>query len=166
VSYKGVFGEVQGALGRAEAFRGGAALALAQSAAPAAPAPIMDAARESEEKPLGPPPTATPAEKRAWALEQRLDDSLRGLAEKVAREGRDGNLRLAKVEVKNGMVEVQVWLSDASDATVEKLKAAGLEVLLRPRAGKLVIGRIKVELLEALALLDVVRFIEPARLGG
>jgi hypothetical protein len=123
-------------------------------------------AKECDDRAIGPPPKATPAERRAWILEQRLDDFLRGLAEKVAREGRDGNLKLSKVEVKGGMVEVQVWLSDASDAAIEKLKAAGLEVLLQPRAGKLVIGRIKVELLETLALLDVVKFVEPARLGG
>jgi hypothetical protein len=98
-------------------------------------------------------------------LERRLDESLRGLAEKVAREGQNGNLKLAKVEVKDGAVEVQVWLTDASDAAVAKLKAAGLEVLLQPKAGKLVIGRVKVELLESLALLDVVKFVEPARLG-
>ena len=53
-----------------------------------------------------------------------------------------------------------------TDETVAKLKAAGLEILLQPRAGKLVIGRIKVEQLESLALLDVVKFVEPAQLGG
>jgi Ca-activated chloride channel family protein len=166
VSYRGVFGEGQANAPRAAKVKAGACLGFAAAAAPATARPMEVEAKECDDRAIGPPPKATPAERRAWILEQRLDDFLRGLAEKVAREGRDGNLKLSKVEVKGGMVEVQVWLSDASDAAIEKLKAAGLEVLLQPRAGKLVIGRIKVELLETLALLDVVKFVEPARLGG
>jgi Ca-activated chloride channel family protein len=158
VSYQGVFGVGEGGAMpmKAKGRHGYGGFGVAQMAL-TAPAAEAGAA--------GPPPNATEAEKRAWTLERRLDESLRGLAEKVAREGQNGNLKLAKVEVKDGAVEVQVWLTDASDAAVAKLKAAGLEVLLQPKAGKLVIGRVKVELLESLALLDVVKFVEPARLG-
>jgi hypothetical protein len=180
VSYKGVFGDSGRATPmKVKASRGGGFLgqqlapATAAPAAPAAQGAPMTTAKPQEAKDeraekeaAGPPPAATEAEKRAWKLEQRLDEPLRGLAEKVAKEGRDGNLKLEKVEVKDGAVEVQVWLADSSDATIEKLKAAGLEIILQPRAGKLVIGRIKVDKLEALALMDEVKFIEPARIGG
>ncbi len=59
-------------------------------------------------------------------------------------------------------VLVQVWLADTSATTVARLKALGFEVVLEPKTAKLVIGRIAVARLTALADLAFVRYIAPA----
>jgi Ca-activated chloride channel family protein len=63
--------------------------------------------------------------------------------------------------VKNGRAEIQVWLADSSSTTIDEIKKLGLEVVLQPKTGKLVIGRISIEKLAALAELKGVRFIAP-----
>jgi Ca-activated chloride channel family protein len=64
-----------------------------------------------------------------------------------------------------GEVEVRVWLTDTSEATLAKLRKLGFKIVLAPKTAKLVIGRIAASDLEALAKLDEVRRIapEPAR---
>ncbi len=42
-----------------------------------------------------------------------------------------------------------------------KLKELGFEVILDPKSSKLVIGRVAIEKLEALADLNVVRYVSP-----
>ncbi len=50
---------------------------------------------------------------------------------------------------------------------MSKLKELGVEVLLDPTTSKLVIGRLAVDKLEALAALDFVRYVSPSkRVGG
>ena len=61
----------------------------------------------------------------------------------------------------NGKAEIQVWLEDTSEQTFEQLEKLGFELLLTPRTGKLVIGRIAIEKLAALAELKAVRYITP-----
>ena len=65
--------------------------------------------------------------------------------------------------IHNGKAEVQMWLTDKSDANKAKLKELGFEVLLDPASSKVIIGRISVEKLEALAKLDFVRYVSPQR---
>jgi hypothetical protein len=66
--------------------------------------------------------------------------------------------------VKNGKAEIQIWLSDKSNANLDQLKQLGFEVVLDPRSSKLLIGRISVEKLEALSKLEFVRYISPQSL--
>jgi len=63
--------------------------------------------------------------------------------------------------VKNGLAEVQIWLVDASSDTIEQLKKLGVEILLQPKSSKLVIGRVPLGRLEAVAELKVVRYVAP-----
>jgi Ca-activated chloride channel family protein len=65
--------------------------------------------------------------------------------------------------VKDGQVQIQVWLSDASSETLAQLKQSGFELLHHPKKGKLVIGQITIEKLEDLARLQAVRYITPLR---
>ncbi len=88
----------------------------------------------------------TDAEKRAKLLPLKLDEALVKLA---AKGGSDP-------------VEVRVVLRDVSDETIEKLEALGFKVLAKATAVKLVIGTVPADQLEALALLDVVRRVDPA----
>ena len=63
--------------------------------------------------------------------------------------------------VREGKAEVQIWLTEKSEATLAKLKALGFEVVLDPKSAKLVIGRLTIEKLEALAEIAEVRYVAP-----
>jgi hypothetical protein len=65
--------------------------------------------------------------------------------------------------VRGGKAEVQVWLADKSEATIASLKKLGFEIVLDPKTAKMVIGRVPVEKLAALAELEVVRYIAPVQ---
>jgi len=52
-------------------------------------------------------------------------------------------------------------LTEKSDANMAKLKELGFEVVLDPKTAKLVIGRISIEKLAALAELKFVRYVGP-----
>lgn len=64
--------------------------------------------------------------------------------------------------VKNGIAEIQVWLVDKTPEAIEELKKLGFEIVLDPKTSKLVIGRIAIGKLEALAELKSVRFVTQA----
>jgi dissimilatory sulfite reductase (desulfoviridin) alpha/beta subunit len=63
--------------------------------------------------------------------------------------------------VRDGKAEVQVWLTEKSDEVTTKLKELGFEVILDQKTSKLVIGRLSIEKLEALADLQFVRYVSP-----
>jgi hypothetical protein len=60
---------------------------------------------------------------------------------------------------RTGKVLVQVWLVDASDAAVAKLKALGFELTARRATMKMVIGRIDAGRLKALSELAAVKYV-------
>ena len=63
--------------------------------------------------------------------------------------------------VHEGKAEIQVWLTDKSAETIAQLKRLGFEVVLDPTTSKMVIGRVPIEKLAALAELKFVRYIAP-----
>jgi len=63
--------------------------------------------------------------------------------------------------IHDGKAEVQVWLTEKSEEAMAKLKVLGFEVILDPKSSKLVIGRVAIEKLEALADLSFVRYVSP-----
>ena len=63
--------------------------------------------------------------------------------------------------IRNGKAEVQIWLTEKTGETMAKLKELGFEVVLDPKTAKLVIGRIAIEKLAALAELKGVRYVGP-----
>lgn len=63
--------------------------------------------------------------------------------------------------VHDGKAEIQIFLTDKSDATLAELKKLGFEVVLDPKTAKMVIGRLPVEKLSALAELKFVRYVAP-----
>jgi Ca-activated chloride channel family protein len=63
---------------------------------------------------------------------------------------------------RTGRVTVQVWVNDRSEESIAALKRAGLEVTkLDPSNSKVVIGRIDISKLEAIAKLTFVTYIRP-----
>jgi Ca-activated chloride channel family protein len=95
-------------------------------------------------------------------LKIKLASELQGLAEKVAKEGTDGNLTVGKIQVKAGRLEIRVQLTAASDEVLTKLKKLGFKELARAKSVNLLIGTIDVKQLEALAKLPEVRRIDPS----
>ena len=63
--------------------------------------------------------------------------------------------------VHDGKAEIQIFLTDKSDETMAKLKELGFEVVLDPKTAKMVIGRLPVQKLAALAELKFVRYVSP-----
>ncbi|MGH9720944.1 MAG: VIT and vWA domain-containing protein [Bryobacteraceae bacterium] len=68
---------------------------------------------------------------------------------------------VAMIGKKTGKVDVQIWLSDTSEATLKQLKALGFEVTATPASGKVAVGRAPVEKLQALSEVAAVRYISP-----
>lgn len=63
--------------------------------------------------------------------------------------------------VRDGKAELQIWLADKTAATLKELKKIGFEIVLNPSSAKLVIGRLPLEKLAALAALTAVRYVAP-----
>ncbi|MGH9845172.1 MAG: VIT domain-containing protein [Blastocatellia bacterium] len=63
--------------------------------------------------------------------------------------------------VSNGKAEVQVWLTDKSPAAIEQLKKLGFEILVNSQSSKLIIGRLPIEKLMALAEIAAVKYVAP-----
>ena len=95
-------------------------------------------------------------------LKIKLAAELQGLAQKVAKEGTDGNLTMGKISVKAGRVEIRVQVTALSDEVLAKLKKLGFKELARAKSVKLLIGTIEVGQLEALARLAEVRRVDPS----
>ena len=95
-------------------------------------------------------------------LKIKIAAELQGLAEKVVKEGANGNLTIGKVRVKDGRVEIRVQVGSLSDEVLAKLKKLGFKELARAKSVKLLIGTVDVKQLEALAKLSEVRRIDPS----
>ena len=94
---------------------------------------------------------------------QKLHRSVWYLVERLRKQAIIPTADEAKF-VRDGKAEVQVWLTEKSDDALAQLKALGFEVMLDPKSSKLVIGRIQIEKLEALAKLKFVRYVSPQAL--
>jgi uncharacterized protein YaaR (DUF327 family) len=91
----------------------------------------------------------------------KLAPALASLAEKVTKQGKDGNLTVDGVNVTDYKVDVMVYLSDASEKTLEALKKLGFIKTGESKAIRLLVGTIDVRKLEDLAKLDVVMRVTP-----
>jgi Ca-activated chloride channel family protein len=91
----------------------------------------------------------------------KLDESLRTLADKVAKEGKDGSLAAGTVTVTGYKADVMIYLSDTSAKTLAALKKLGFEQSAESKAVRLVVGTIDVRKLLELAKLDAVVSVKP-----
>ena len=65
--------------------------------------------------------------------------------------------------VRDGKAEVQVWLTEKTTEALAQLKELGFEVVLDAKNANVIIGRVPVEKLEALATLKFVKYVSPQR---
>jgi Ca-activated chloride channel homolog len=154
VSYEGVFG-----------IRGD--VAVASVAAPAQMARLIGGVIGGV---VNHAPAAPPAAREAWTLRAEVDarrgpaaklhPSLAALVERLKKPGSRPAPEEAKL-VRNGKAEIQVWLKDSSPPTLEALRRLGFEAVARPASGRVVIGRIPIEKLGALAALEPVVYVAP-----
>jgi Ca-activated chloride channel homolog len=130
------------------------------STAPPPPQPIsgafsIDGAREADAL-----KALTPEEQKRAQLQSKFHPTVLAVIDRL----KDTKASPGKDEVKfirNGKAEIQIWLTDKSDETMAKLKELGFEVVLDPKTAKLVIGRLPIEKLAALAELKSVRYVAP-----
>lgn len=100
------------------------------------------------------------AEHKRLVLQSKLHSTLLALVDRL----KDKTAQPGAVEarfVRAGKAEIQVWLTEKTAAALAELKQLGLEVLLEPKTAEMVVGRIPIEKLEALAELGVVRYLAP-----
>ncbi|HYG80619.1 MAG TPA: VIT domain-containing protein [Pyrinomonadaceae bacterium] len=112
-----------------------------------------------------PTPKLSPKEEKRQRLETKLNPSLVALVDRLKNKGAKPGPDEARF-VRAGRAEIQVWLTDKSDEAIAQLKRLGFEVVLDPKTAKLVIGRLPVEKLEALAELTFVRYVAPLKSSG
>jgi Ca-activated chloride channel family protein len=179
VSHEGVFGEKKERDAVSLGFVGG----LGQTRQLGAAGPRRSARVDKAKSLPGPATTQQPAvmneeiQREAASIkispltpeaqrEQRVFAKLHSSVAALARRLKDKNAKPAPEEarfVRNGKAELQVWLADKSEATIAMLKKLGFEIVLDPKTAKMVIGRVPVEKLAALAELEAVRYIAPVQ---
>ena len=102
----------------------------------------------------------TPEQKRRQDALTKFHPSVAALVSRLMAKAAQPSTEELKF-VSNGQASIQVWLLDKTPEALEELKRLGFEVELDPKTSKLVIGRIAIEKLAALAELKSVRYIAP-----
>jgi Ca-activated chloride channel family protein len=102
----------------------------------------------------------SPEEQKRRQIATKLHPALLAVIDRLKDGKRSPGPDEAKF-VRSGKAEVQMWLTEKSAETLAKLKALGFEVVLDPKSSRMVIGRISIEKLAALADLKFVRYVSP-----
>ncbi|HSB11286.1 MAG TPA: VIT and VWA domain-containing protein [Blastocatellia bacterium] len=102
----------------------------------------------------------SPEEQRRRELLAKLNPSIAAVIERLKDKNAKPSADEAKF-VRDGKAEIQIWLADKSPETLAQLKQLGFEMILDPKTAKLIIGRLPIEKLAALAELKAVRYIAP-----
>ena len=107
-----------------------------------------------------PAPKLSPKEQKEAEFLAKLHPTIAALVERLKKNVSNPGVDETRF-VRDGKAEIQIWLTDKSPQVIAELKKLGFEVVLDPQSAKLLIGRIKVEKLAALADVKAVRFISP-----
>jgi len=129
-------------------------------AAPASPPPARAVLVADEADAMDGRRTLSPEERKRADLQSKFHPSVLAIIDRL----KDPKAKASADETKfihNGKAEIQIWLTEKSDANMAKLKELGFEVVLDPKTAKLVIGRIPIEKLAVLAELKFVRYVGP-----
>jgi hypothetical protein len=97
------------------------------------------------------PAMLSPAEQERRKMQSKLHPDLESMIQQI----RSGKMATA------GQATVQIFLTDDSPAALDQLKKLGVEITVQPKSGKLVIGRVPLAALAAVAQLNVVRYMAP-----
>ena len=102
----------------------------------------------------------TPEQEKRAKLAAKVHHSILALIDRLQKKDTNFSSDESKF-VQNGNAELQIWLTDKSEETLAKLRELGFEIVLNPKSAKLIIGRVPLDKLQALAELDSVRYISP-----
>jgi hypothetical protein len=102
----------------------------------------------------------SPEEQRLAQLRARFHPSILAVIDRLKNKSTATGSDEAKF-IRDGKAEIQIWLTDKSAETLAKLKELGFEVVLDPKSARLVIGRLPIEKLAALAELKSIRYVAP-----
>ncbi|HXF40914.1 MAG TPA: VIT domain-containing protein [Blastocatellia bacterium] len=102
----------------------------------------------------------SPEEQKRQEVLSKLNPSIASVIERLKNTNSKPSADEARF-VRDGKAEIQVWLADKNLETLAQLKELGFEVVLDPKTAKMIIGRVPIERLAALAELKAVRYIAP-----
>jgi Ca-activated chloride channel homolog len=105
-------------------------------------------------------PRADSNEQASELIASKLHPSLAAVVERLKKKDAKPSGEESKF-VRDGKAEVQIWLTLKTPEVLAQLKALGFELLLDPQSAKLVVGRVPVEKLSALAALKAVSYVAP-----
>jgi Ca-activated chloride channel homolog len=105
-------------------------------------------------------PKLTREEEKQAALRSKLHPNVLAVIARLKDPKVNPNAEEAKF-IHSGKAEIQIWLNDKSEAVMAELKKLGFEVVLDPKTAKMVIGRLPIEKLAALAEMKSVRYVAP-----
>ena len=109
---------------------------------------------------IAPGQPEAPVQSQTNELEEKLHRLVFSLVQKLKNKQPLSSEESALI--RDGKAEVQVWLTEKSDEALAQLKELGFEIV-DARNSKVIIGRLPVEKLEALAKLKVVKYIAPRK---
>jgi len=103
--------------------------------------------------------TVSPEEKRRQDLTSKLEPSILAIVDRLKQHtaAAPGEAKF----VRDDKADVQIFLYEKSAESLAQLKELGFEILFDSRSSKLVIGRMPIDKLEALARLGAVRYVTP-----
>jgi Ca-activated chloride channel family protein len=130
------------------------------SAAPPSSGPVNGAFSIDGARDAAALKTLTPEEQKRAQLQSKFHPSILAVIDRLNNSKLGAGPDEAKF-IHGGKAEIQIWLTEKSDETLAKLKELGFEVVLDPKTAKLVIGRLPIEKLAALAELKYVRYVAP-----
>src|SRR2546421_3760191 len=102
----------------------------------------------------------SPEEKKPAELQLKFNPSVLAVIDRLKARNPIAGADETKF-IHNGKAEIQIWLTDKSAETVAKLKELGFEIVLDPKTAKMVIGRLPIEKLSALAEIPTIRYVAP-----
>lgn len=146
--------------GRTKRAGGGSGNGVASAPSPPAARPALRAVMADEASAIDDTRNLSPEEEKRADLQSKFHPMVLAVVDRLKDPKASPGPDEAKF-VRNGKAEVQIWLNDKSEETMAKLKELGFEVVLDPKTAKMVIGRLPIEKLAALADLKFVRYVGP-----
>jgi Ca-activated chloride channel family protein len=107
----------------------------------------------------------SPEDRRRQEMLGKLHPSIIAIIERLTKRNSQPGPDELKF-VRAGKAEVQIWLTDKTPEALLQLKQLGFEVVLDPKTGKVIIGRMPIEKLAKLSELKFVRYIAPQLSGS
>jgi Ca-activated chloride channel family protein len=105
---------------------------------------------------------AADREETLAAPESKLHRSIAALIERLKNKTSTPAADEARF-VRNGKAEIQIFLSDKSAETLNRLKKLGFEIILEPKSARILIGRMPIDRLSSLTEIQAVRYVAPVK---